>query len=226
LNTDAIANFYHKFEPNIPNSTINWRIYSLVQLGVLQRVGRGQFIIGETKKYLPYLDKSIKLIYKKIKNKFPYLDLCIWHTSIFNEFMLHIQGRFAIILEVEKEAQDAVFYFLRDLKFHVFIDPSKEVLENYIPYETNPIIIKTLITEAPIQIIDNISAPTLEKILVDIYCDKEIFMSQQGAELKTIFETAIDKYTVNKDKMLRYASRRGKQKLFQEYLNSITKNWQ
>jgi hypothetical protein len=44
--------------------------------------------------------------------------------------------------------------------------------------------------------------------------------------LKTIFETAIDKYTVNKDKMLRYASRRGKQKLFQEYLNSITKNWQ
>ena len=124
--------------------------------------------------------------------------------------MLHIQGRFAIILEIEKVAQDAVFYFLRDLKFQVFINPSKEVLENYIPCETNPLIIKTLITEAPTQIIDNIKVPTLEKILVDIYCDNEIFISQQGAEMKTIFETAIYKYTLNKDKMLRYARRRGK----------------
>ncbi len=68
LSTNTIANFYHTLEPEIPNSTINWRIYSLVQLGVINRIGRGQFSISETKKFIPYFDKPIKLIFKKTKS--------------------------------------------------------------------------------------------------------------------------------------------------------------
>ncbi len=53
-------------------------------------------------------------------------------------------------------------------------------------------------------------AASLEKIMVDIFCDQE-FSFLQGAELFTIYKNAFDKYTINRTKLLRYVSRKGKE---------------
>jgi len=45
--TDDIACFYRFTDKS--SAIINWRIYSLVQKGVLQRVGRGKFCLGKSK---------------------------------------------------------------------------------------------------------------------------------------------------------------------------------
>ena len=211
-----------KIEPKIKTTTINWRVYYLVQAGVLNRIGRGKFAIGGNRIYLPEISAKIKSIHSKLKKEFPYLRICIWNTSSFNEFMIHQPGRFYILIEVDKDASQSVFFYLKENKFSVFIDPTKDLIEKYIPDEKETLIVKSLVSEAPVQIINRINIATIEKMLVDIFCDDVIFAAQQGSEMRIIFKEAMIKYSVNENRMLRYADRRRKKDSFREYLNSIS----
>lgn len=197
-------------------------MYALVQTGILSRVGRGKFILGESKNYIPEISAKIKSVYNKIKKEFPYLKICIWRTSVFNEFMLHQPGRFYLLIEVEKEAVQSVFYFLRESKYPVFIDPTNNLLEKYVPTEKEALIIMPLVSEAPINNVKGINTVSLEKMLVDTFCDKVVFSAQQGAEMRTIFNEALSKYSVNQNRMIRYADRRRKKESLKQYLNSVT----
>jgi hypothetical protein len=92
--------------------------------------------------------------------------------------------------------------------------------------EKEAIIIKPLISEAPTQNIKEVETATIEKILVDIFCDDVIFYAQQGAEKRTIFKEAFTKYTINQSKMLRYADRRRKKEELNQFIQTISNLWQ
>jgi hypothetical protein len=220
--TSDIIGFYLKKEPEVKTTTVNWRIFNLVQTGVLNRIGRGKFADGGKRKYIPEITVKIKSIYAKLKKEFPYLRICIWNTSLLNEFMIHQPGRFYTLIEVDKEAMQSAFYYLKENKFLVFYDPSMDIIEKYLPFEKETLIVKPLVSEAPIQDLNGINTATIEKMLVDIYCDDVTFAAQQGSEMRNIFHEAMIKYSVNKDRMLRYANRRRKKEDFVEYLNSIS----
>jgi Family of unknown function (DUF6577) len=91
---------------------------------ILKRVGRGELTLGVDKNYVPEISPKMKSINNKLKKKFLYIDICLWNTSSINEFIVHQPGSFYLIIEVEKEAEQSVFYFLRELQYHVFIDPT------------------------------------------------------------------------------------------------------
>lgn len=224
--TKDLLAFYNEIETGIKKSTVNWRVYSLVQMGAIDRIGRGKFVIGKGRKFLPEISYKLINIHNKVKKKFPFIITCIWNTSVLNEFMQHQPGRFYNIIEVEKEVTQSLFYFLKDLKYPVFIEPTSELLINYLPYEKESIVIKSLVSEAPTQLVKKINTITLEKLLVDIFCDELLFSAQQGFEMQTIFKKALKKYSINENKMFRYSDRRGKKNKFKLYLNSITKLWQ
>lgn len=214
--------FYHQAEKEVKLSTVNWRIYSMIQMGVLQRIGRGKFTLGEERNYLPEISPKMKSIYSKVKREYPYIDVCIWNTSSFNEFMIHQPFKFYYLLELDKEATSSIFYFLKELNFSVFLEPTMDILEKYMPENKEIIIIKSLITEAPLISVKGIKTASIEKMLVDIFCDEILFSAQQGSEMRTIFETAFTKYTINQSKMLRYANRRRKKESFNEFINTIS----
>ncbi len=132
--------------------------------------------------------------------------------------MIQQPGRFYLMVEVEKDAVQSVFFFLKEARYSVFIEPTKEIIEKYIPDEKETLIVKSLVTEAPLQKIEGINMVTIEKMLVDIFCDKIIFSAQQGSEMRTIFKEALNKYTVNENRMLRYADRRRRKERFSDYL--------
>lgn len=46
--TDDLYRFFQSEEPEIKKSTVNWRIYELARNGVLQRIGKGKYIIGKS----------------------------------------------------------------------------------------------------------------------------------------------------------------------------------
>jgi len=210
------------FEPNVKQTTINWRVYTLVQMGALSRIRRGKFSLEQEKLYVPEISSKVKRVYNKLKKEFPYLNICIWHTSALNEFMLHQPNRFYLIIEVEKDATQSAFFFLKEMKHSVFIEPTNDLLEKYLPDEKEVIIIKPLVTEAPVQNVKGVETISLEKMLVDIFCDDVVFSAQQGTEMRTIFKEALTKYSVNLNKMLRYADRRRKKESLKNYLNSTT----
>jgi hypothetical protein len=195
----------------------------LVQSGVLSRIGRGKFTIEVGRNFVPQVSSKLKFLYHKLHKQFPYLQICIWNTSILNELMIHQPGRFYTLVETEKDTTESVFYFLKDGNKNVFIDPTLEILSRYASSEKEAIIVKSLVSEAPIQNVQGVQTTTIEKILVDIFSDEKIFAAQQGSEMQTIFKNAFEKYTINENKMLRYADRRRKKEAFNNYLNKVSK---
>jgi len=194
-----------------------------VQSGVFSRIGRGKFILGKERNFIPEISLKIKSINKELGKQFPYILSCIWNTSFLNELMVHQPGRFYTLVEVDREATESVFYFLKDKMKNVFLEPSSNILSLYASSEKEVIIIKSLVSEAPLQKIKGVPTITVEKLLVDIFCDEIIFAAQQGGEMQAIFRNAIEKYSINENKMIRYADRRGRKESFIIYLNKISK---
>lgn len=200
---------------------MNWRVYALVHANILARTGKGKFSLGTSRTFIPELSATLKNLYRDIQRQFPYVQVCVWSTSVFNEFMLHQPGRYYLLMEVDKDVTQSVFHFLAETKKNIFLEPTAEVLNLYASKEKNAVIIKSLVSEAPVQLLQNVFTVTLEKMLVDIFCDEELFAAQQGSEMQTIFRNAFDNYTINENKMLRYADRRRKKEAFLNYLHKI-----
>ena len=81
-------------------------------------------------------------------------------------------------------------------------------------------LIKNLVSEAPLQKVDDIPVSTLEKMLVDIYCDPD-FSYLQGSEYARIAENAMTIFNINKTKLLRYAKRRGVKEELERIYNEL-----
>lgn len=213
--------FYTKHEPGIPEATIRWRIYDLLRKGVIQRIGHGIYRPGQEVIFTPSITNRAKKIYNSIKKTFPYATACIWHTSVLNEFMIHQPGKFYLLVEVEKEAVEPVYYFFKGKHKDVFVNPDERIYRDYIAGKRECIIVKTLISEAPMRKIYNISVPALEKILVDIYCDTVIYSSFQGKEMQNIYKYSFEKYSINLSTLYRYAHRRSKKEEIYEYIKQL-----
>lgn len=218
ISVHDLIQFFQRFEEKVKRSTVDWRIYELTKLGILHRIGRGSYSLSETYYFKPEVSRSLKLLFGIVKNQFPYLNICVWNTKLINEFMLHQPGRFYTILEVDKDAMESVFYDLKDQGRDVFLNPSEEVLSKYVASKKEPIIITSLITEAPLEEIDGVKTASLEKVLVDICSNEILFSSQQGAELSRIYETAFEKYTISETKLLRYARRRNRKEVVEQLI--------
>lgn len=216
-----IFKFYIKLEPEIKKTTLNWRIYSLVEQGVLQRIGRGKYKIGKQKEFVPEPSKEIESIYVNLKKEYPFLDISIWTTEWLVQWMLHLPNKHMIIIEVEKGSEEHVFYYLSEIYKNVFLNPDNEILNRYADNKQNVIIVKNLITHAPLQNINKIKVPRIEKILVDLQLDTNLFSAYQGRDLDTILENCFEYFTINKDKMLRYADRRRKKNFVAKRINNI-----
>lgn len=137
--------------------------------------------------------------------------------------MIHQPGRFYLLVEVERDAIESVFFFMKESKYSVFLDPTPEIIYRYVPDEKETWIVKPLVSEAPTQQIGGVNTVTIEKMLVDLFCDGILYAAQQGSERVTIFREAFEKYTINESRMLRYAGRRRKKEALRSYLNSISK---
>lgn len=224
--TQDIFTFYNQIEKDIRPTTVNWRVHTLVQSGVLQRIGKGKFTLGEGKMYVPEISTIIRSIFKKLKKEFPFAKFCVWDTLMINEFMQHQPNRNMILVETDKEITNSAFYFLREIKKSVFVEPTADILEKYVVNEKEIVVVKPMVSEAPIQHVNDVETATIEKMLVDIFSDDIIFSAQQGVEMRTIFKNAFDKYTINQSKMLRYADRRRKKDEISKFVKTISNLWQ
>jgi hypothetical protein len=219
--TNDVSDFFAQTDSDIKRATVNWRIYELVRQGSLKRIGRGMYALGQADSFLPVLTKKQRTISARLKKQFPLITFCCWHTSTLKEFFQHLAVYDFLLVEVEREAVDAVFHFVKEAHPNTFQEPSRDIMENFVLASRNAVIVKSLISEAPLQEVDVSTLPTIEKILVDLVADSEIFFFLRGHELLNIFERSLGKYTVNTDRLLRYAKRRNKKEELQKILNQI-----
>lgn len=220
-----LEDFFRLYEPDLNEHTFKSRIYRLRQGKVITQMDSNTYTLSSKKDYYVMIDAELgdlaNLVAKFILDQ-PY---CVWNSDWVNEFSRHQVMRNFYIVEANKEELNSLFYHFKD-KGHenVFLDPQQNILHLYARDKEVPIVLKPLISRAPVMEekygSKPVFIPTLEKILVDLYTDTIIFDFVQGAELETIFEHAIKKYAINFTTLLAYARRRNKSKQLDNYFKS------
>lgn len=223
FSSDDLYNFYAIEEPDLKKTTFRWRIYALKNDGVIIPLKKGVYTTRSKKDFEPVTDKEIISLFMKVKDHFPYTDIAIWQTSWLNNYMLHQAFSNNIILEVEKDAAPAVFGFLQELYRDIYLNPAKFEMENYIRSSQNSIIIKNLTMTSPLTERDDITVPRIEKIMVDVFTDEDLFAIYQGAELQNIFQEFFETFNINQSTLRQYANKRHVKDRLISFLQNETK---
>lgn len=193
----------------------------LLKSGQLRRTGRGVYAYTEEKNshFTMTCTAEIISLNLSIKTHFPFANYCIWSSAILSSYMRHIPNVTMLFVDVERDTAESLFnFFSSDSSLRVFLMPTQTEIERYVNKE-NSIIIRHLISESPLQTVQSIPTPSIEKILVDIVGDVE-FSYLQGIEIHNVYAAVFEKHSVNKRKLLRYAARRGRKAKIQQILLS------
>lgn len=219
--SDIMEYLRSKF-PALHTDTLKWHVHELKRKGIIQHVSRGVYSLSSKNDYQADISRLMVNLYRSLSTAFPFAEHCIWNTSWFNEFTELQQFHNYTIIETEKETTEAFFHHLAAKHKQVFLEPSTEVFEQYISGNNDSIIVKALVSEAPIDTVNNIKIAPLEKLLVDCLSDKVLFAAQQDF-IDDIFRNVFDKYNININKMKRYASRRNKREEIERLIQTFGK---
>lgn len=227
---NELYDFYLSSEPDLKESTFSWRIYDLKKKNIIKTIGRGLYVISYKPKYKPVLSNSALKIARKISERFEEINYAIWEIPWLNEFSQHQTFNQMIVVEVEKEFEESLYYFLNDsLQMNFFLNPDEKQIKFYISEVNSSVIIKRLVTRAPIIKIEEkkttIPTATLEKIMVDLFADENLFHFYQGSELIYIFERILNRYSINLTKLFSYAKRRKKEQEIKQFISNHLPNF-
>lgn len=217
---ELIANFKSLDQIDSPG-IFSEQLNRLLKSGQLVRVERGVYKLpDDAKKYFSVIcSEDMRRINQQIKNQFPFVDYCLWPASTLMPYLHHIPNLNLLFVDVEREVAESVFNLLNsDRNNKVFLLPTLTEIERYIS-SNNAIIIRQLISESPLQLVEGINTPTIEKVLVDIVGDVE-FSFMQGSEINYVYSTIFERLNVNKNKLLRYATRRGRKEEVEKLINA------
>lgn len=224
ISREKLGNLIKIDFPELSEGTITVYLSKLKKAGIINNPERGVYSITDKEVFNPEINQNLKKTYTKIHKEFPFVNMCVWNTKWLNDLMRHQPFKYYTIIEVEKEAEEQIFNAVSEWNKNVYFNPDEEILERYISSSSEAVtIIKNLVTEAPTTQSNKIEIPTLEKVLVDIMIDKELFAAQQG-ELDFIYKSAFKKYAINTAKMKRYAIRRNKENELEKIINTVKVN--
>lgn len=212
---DELWNYISK-ESGVSKNTFNVTLARMVSKGELVRLGRGNYMTPNHKMYFkPVVKESEIKVVEVLNEKFPLAIFCVYNGNSFSTLQHHLSENNVTYIEVDRNVIESVFHTLQDFGYKVWIEPNNDIVYKYIDLKDNVIIVKPLVTESPLQKINGVYAPTLEKLLVDINKDEDFFYLQ-GLEAKRMYENAKSLYNINPSRLKRYARRRGL-KLIEQY---------
>ncbi len=211
LLTAAVAEGYAE-------TSVNWTLRKLTVEERLYRLGRGVYSLQGHQPFQEEPDESLIALAKEIIGKYPTVKVCFYRGTILTPLLHHLAYNAMTYIEVKRDFTDILFHQLQDAGKQVWHKPTREIMQNYIDISQPGIIIKPLISGSPLMAASGVPMPTLEKLLVDTFCDED-FNYLHGGEWRYMFETALDSFSINRSRLLRYASRRGKLAEIKEILN-------
>ena len=225
-----LRDFYQSRLSELSENAFRRILYTLEKRNLIQKIDRGVYTLvnGQSsdhprRKYIPTLSTELSALNNSINAAFPYAEYLIWETKILHEFMLHQPGQSQLILETEKETTESVFNFLNErYRGKVYLRPDRVIFERYILPRADSIVVSNLITQSPHHKITGIPYPKIEKILVDIFVDDEMYYVFQGQELVHIFETVYERYKISEKTLFRYAGRRKVSQKIRSFISGET----
>lgn len=217
---EDVRGFFAARYEQLTDETLRVRINRLKSKGIIINVGRGIYLMNDKKAFEPEISPAQKKISTRVKKTFPFLNYIIWSSTWLNDLATLQLMRNVIVVEVESGSEDAVFRMMQeDFPSRTFLNPKESEWENYMHGSEN-IIIKTMISESPHENYHGLKIARLEKILVDLYCDK-LWKTIFSSELHNVYFEACSDYSINYTTLLSYAARRAKKEEVWNYIKSL-----
>jgi hypothetical protein len=215
---DDIVAFIEGQYKGTPRSTIIWNLNDLIRQGKAVRVGRGVYGFMPKIRFSPVMSETARQACSILQEQLKYLTVTITDSSVLGQFMNLQPFSTIVVIETRKSATDAVLSALRDGGVDAYAKKDYARLEQYVT-SSQPFLVRPELSVNPnLTKENNVRASNLEKILVDLVCDKGIYGQYQGEELKNIYQNATGEYAINYSQMLKYAAARKKKSPVQEML--------
>lgn len=193
---------------DVERNTLSWHLSNLCKKGKLRRVGRGIYTKQTANTFLVKTNAKVRSLYRSLLRQYPFADFCVYSANVITPLLHDMMPNNTIYVETNRDTIMSVFeMLLPKYKGRLFLAPTKEIATTYIEFSRENIIVKPLVTEAPLTLDGKVPVPTLEKLLVDTRVDAD-YSYLQGYENLEMLRTAISHYNVNRNRLLRYADRR------------------
>lgn len=212
MTTAEIVDDLSKIYPDVNKNTIIWNLNELIKRGDVVRIGRGKYIFSNLplREFNTPVFDDVKHVVDIISNRFKYVKIVLTDSKWFSDYLVQQPFSTVIKIEVDAPAVDAVANLLRKEGWKAFTTSEISDADKYFP-ETRIFVIDKIRFNNPTKRYENkISIAKLEKIMVDIVCDYEVFKQYQGWELENFYENVTEKCAVNFSTVIKYASSRGR----------------
>lgn len=200
--------------------SLNTTLYRLSKEGRIVKTKDGNIKLVSAKEFSVSLDEEMVALYKRIKERFPFSNICMWNTDSIINLMHDVPGNDICIINVEKDILPAFMDALENMTNRLsFYDTDKSNIERF-SSSKNILVVSQLVSQAPLREVNGITYPRIEKILVDIICENSLHFLA-GSQAYDIYATAFEKYNINKKALLRYAGRRSRTEEVKTILEEI-----
>lgn len=198
-------------------------IETLIEDGIIVRLSHNLYTRAKdinTSTYNPIYSEQAQLLMTDVKREYPHIEFQIWELAWFNEFLVHLVSRNMIFLDVENDGCEFVYSSLAaEYNGRMLLRPSSKEIQYY--SQPDGIIIERMVTESP-KIKNAPHETPLEKLIVELFANKNLRSMISQGDYKFILETMFEKYRIDQVKMLRYARRRSKKNELIEFINNNT----
>jgi len=185
----------------MPVGSVYAYIRELIQQGQLSCVGKGKYQPVRKPKYQPEVSPWMREVAKVLIESCEGVNHCIVQKGKNLEVQVY-KGEIPQVLHALKASYPKVA-LAKD------VQKIADTLDGFI-------FVAPMVSEAPLQELDGISVSSLEKELVD-----EIRSGAEQSKLIHSFQSKVEVYPVNYDRLRRYASRRGVQKELETILSAL-----
>ena len=201
-----ILSFLNQTE-EVKKTTLYWYLNKLTSEHRLSRISRGVYSASGLTEFVPEVTADMLEANVILHRDLPFSSFCIYKGTELAPYLHNIATNNVLYVETERDSCETAFNILKREGFTCHIRPGKDMIYHYIDLADNVVFVKPLPSESPLQTVQGLAVPTLEKLLVDINVDEDFFYLQ-GSESFYILRNAAEKNVINRSRLLRYAKRR------------------
>lgn len=197
-------------------------LQKMLKSGEIIRTGRNAYYVPQSPMaiYQHEYSNLSNQVAKTMQDHYALLPFSIFELIQLNEFVNHQLAHNGVFLSVEEDVMEFVFDTMKEAyPGKVLFDPTLELYHQY--WYDGIIVINKLVTEAP----QDPLVPwhtRLEKLLVDLFCEKILMESISESEFPTLLEDAFSRYVIDESCLFRYAKRRGADKRLKKLISEQT----
>lgn len=207
---------------DVPTASLYYYLNRMIKQNSLARMTRGVYSgVPAKPEFKPTVTDDMTELFSILNKSLPFADFCLYMGTEITPFQHNMAANNILYVETQRDTCDSAFNILKDAGKTVYVRPDKDMINRYVSISETAVFVKPLISESPVISLDNgMKVPTLEKLLVDINADNDFFYLQ-GEEAFYIFRNAVERYSINEARLLRYARRRNLEQIIKGYMEEV-----